>query len=127
MIRSSYNVVMDPERNPLQALPKLVRFQYMAVLAYMWSVVFCLYIGAIALIGPSIAVHTILLVGVFFTADIFRRAGQQALSHDNLLRLHRGEPRAMSYDEMFKDPRDGGAMYDDVWGAPPQPVTQLSR
>ena len=42
MIRSSYNLVMDPERNPLQALPKMVRFQYMAVLAYMWSVVFCL-------------------------------------------------------------------------------------
>lgn len=111
MMTSLYDMVMNPDRNPLQALPKMVRFQYMAILAYMWSAVFCLYIGAIALIGPSIAVHTILLVGVFFTADIFRRA----------------EKRALSYDELFKDPRDGGAMYDDVWGAPMQPVTQLSR
>ena len=110
MIRSLYDVVMDPERNPLRALPKAVRFQHMAVLAYMWSVVFCMYIGAIVLIGPSIAIHTILLVGVFFTAEVFRRA----------------ERRALSYDELFKDPRDGGAMYDDIWGAPPQPLKQPS-
>ena len=83
----------------------------MAVLAYMWSVVFCVYIGAITLIGPSIAVHTILLLGVFFTADIF----------------HRAERRVLSYDELFKDPADGGAMYDDVWRAPPQPAAQHPR
>ena len=102
MIRSLYNLVMDPERNPLQALPKMVRFQYMVVLAYMWSVVFSIYIGTIAYLGPSIAAHTILLVGVFFTADIFRRARK----------------RSLSYDELFKDPADGAAMYDDVWGGP---------
>ncbi len=102
MIRSLYNLVMDPERNPLQALPKVVRFQYMVILAYMWSVVFSIYIGTIAYLGPSIAAHTILLIGVFFTADIFRRARK----------------RSLSYDELFKDPTDGGARYDDVWGAP---------
>lgn len=80
MIGTAYAAVMDPERNPLWTLPKMVRFQYMTVLAYMWSLVFCMYIGAIALIGPSIAVHTILLIGVFFTADIFRRARARAAS-----------------------------------------------
>ena len=40
MFRSLYQLVMDPERNPLQAVPKTVRFQFMIVLAYMWSVVF---------------------------------------------------------------------------------------
>ena len=106
MIKSLYNLVMDSERNPLRALPKVVRFQYMVILAYMWSAVFSIYIGTIAYLGPSIAVHTILLIGVFFTADIFRRARK----------------RALSYDELFKDPTDGGAMYDDVWGAPARDV-----
>jgi hypothetical protein len=102
MVKYLYNLVMDPERNPLQALPKMVRFQYMVILAYMWSVVFSIYLGAIAVLGPSIAAHTILLIGVFFTADIFRRA----------------RDRSLSYDELFKDPADGTATYDDVRGAP---------
>ena len=102
MVKYLYDLVMDPNRNPLQALPKMVRFQYMVILAYMWSVVFSIYLGTIAVLGPSIAAHTILLIGVFFTADIFRRA----------------RDRSLSYDELFKDPADGTAMYDDVWGAP---------
>ena len=84
MVRYLYNLVMDPNRNPLQALPKMVRFQYMVILAYMWSAVFSIYIGTIALLGPSIAAHTILLIGVFFTADVFRRARAHSLSDDDL-------------------------------------------
>lgn len=30
--------------------------------------------------------------------------------------LHRLEPHATSYDELFKDPSDGCARCDDVWG-----------
>jgi len=104
IMKNLYDLVMNPSRNPLQALPRMVRFQYMVILAYMWSVVFSIYLGTIALLGPSIAAHTILLIGVFFTADIFRRARN----------------RSLSYDELFKDPADGTAMYDDVWGAPSQ-------
>lgn len=90
MVRYLYNLVMDPNRNPLQALPKMVRFQYMVILAYMWSAVFSIYIGTIALLGPSIAAHTILLIGVFFTADVFWRA----------------RARSLSDDELFQDPVD---------------------
>ncbi len=99
---NAWQVVMDPDRNPLRRLPRIVAFQLMSVLAWMWSSVFCLWIGAVWLIGPSILAHTILLVGVFFTAVVFAQA----------------ERRARSYDETFKDPLDGGALYDDVWGAP---------
>jgi hypothetical protein len=81
MVKFLYDLVMNPDRNPLQALPKMVRFQFMVVLAYMWSVVFAVYVGMIALVGPSIVVHTILLIGVFFTADIFRRAHRRSLSY----------------------------------------------
>jgi hypothetical protein len=74
MFKTLYEVVMSPEVNPLRTLPKIVRFQVMVILAYMWSFVFLLYIGVIAMIGPSIFAHTILLIGVFFTHDIFQRA-----------------------------------------------------
>jgi hypothetical protein len=92
MLKSTYSLVMDPNRNPLRALPKMVRFQYMVVLAYMWSAVFSIYIGTIALFGPSIVAHTILLIGVFFTADIFRRARKRALSYDELSRIRKTVP-----------------------------------
>ena len=94
---------MDPNRNPLSGLPKVVTFQLMTTLAWMWSFVFSFWIGSLAIFGPSVLVHTILLVGVLFTVDVFRMARKK---------------RRASYDMLFSDPKDGGARYDDVWGAP---------
>jgi hypothetical protein len=31
MVKYLYNLVMDPERNPLQALPKMVQFNTMVI------------------------------------------------------------------------------------------------
>ena len=102
MIRRFYDLVMDPERNPLSALPKKVRFQYMLILSYLWSAAFTLWIGSFAILGPTVAGHAVLLIAIFFTGDIFRRARVRARSHR---------------DEM-RNPRDGTVLYDDLWGAP---------
>ncbi|MEQ8665160.1 MAG: hypothetical protein RIC16_05490 [Rhodospirillales bacterium] len=101
MLRDAYAAVMDESRNPLARLPKIVRFQLMSVLALMWSVVSCVWIGAVSLIGPSMAAHSILLVGVFFTADIFRRTNRHEI---------------LDHRSRFRDPSDGCARYDDLWG-----------
>jgi len=74
MLKQTYDLVMSSDRNPLATLPKKTRFQLMSVLAYMWTAVFVVWTGQIVLFGPSVVGHTILLVGVFFTADIFRLA-----------------------------------------------------
>ena len=78
-----YNTVMDSSINPLSALPKMVRFQFMSMLAFMWSGVFSLWIGNLTIFGPSAIGHMILLLGVFFTADTFRRARRTAASQTN--------------------------------------------
>jgi len=75
MIRDAYTTVMDPERNPLVVLPKIVTFQLMTVLAWMWSAVFSLWVGSMAVFGPSVGVHMILLVGVMITAETFAQGG----------------------------------------------------
>ena len=108
---NAWQVVMDPERNPLRKLPRMVTFQLMTVLAWMWCTVFSLWIGAMWLLGPSMVVHTVLLVGVFFTAAIFQQADR----------------RARSYDETFKDPADGCTLHADVWGAPGTPAQAGTR
>ena len=46
--------------------------------------------------------HMAVLIAIFFTADIFRRARAQGLSHRDAMR-NRG---------------DRTVLYDDVWGAP---------
>lgn len=71
MLRDMYNLVMDPDKNALSSLPKTVRFQIMMVLAYMWSGIFAIWTGYMVVFGPSLLAHTILLVGIFFTAEIF--------------------------------------------------------
>ncbi len=81
MIRESYDVIMNPSVNPLRQLPKIVRFRLMAILAFMWCAIFTIWSGWIALFGPSVFAHILILIGVFFTADIFNRAHKRNLYH----------------------------------------------
>ena len=103
MVRELYSLIMNPDKNPLAALPKSVAFQLMTTLAWLWSLVFSFWIGSLAVFGPSATVHVLLLIGVFFTADLFAKARKK---------------KFVRYDMLFADRRDGCARYDDVWGAP---------
>ncbi len=56
----------------------------MQVLAYMWSLVFAAWVGSAMVFGVSVVGHAILLIGIFFTAEVFRRARRNtaaALGH----------------------------------------------
>lgn len=97
-VRSLWRSVMDPDYNPLMHLPKMVRFQIMTYLSIMWCMVFTAWTGLIVTLGPSIAIHMILLIGVFFTGHIFKKY--------NRFQTHR---------DLYKD-ADGCAKYDDIWG-----------
>ena len=77
MLKNIYDLVMDAEKNPFMQLPKIVRFQLMIVMFYMWPAVFTIWVGSMYSLWPNIVGHTALLVGVFFTADIFRRANEK--------------------------------------------------
>jgi len=92
---------MNTDQNPLRNLPKIVRFQIMSSLAMMWSIVFCAWMGLMHYAGTSIAVHAVLVTGIIFTADIFRRANN-------------GQP--LDHRRMYRDPTDNGVLYDDIWG-----------
>lgn len=100
MLKETYQSVMDPTRNPLRQLPKTVRFHYMMILAFMWCSIFTVWTGWIVMYGPSVLAHTLLLIGVFFTGDIFQRADKASLNHRDAMR----------------NPKDGTALYDDLWG-----------
>ena len=102
MIRDAYAVVMDEEQNAFALLPKVTRFEIMTVLSLMWSVVFTAFIGSHIVFGPTVIAHIVVLLAIFFTADVFRRA----------------EKKIMHHRDAMRNKRDGTAMYDDLWGAP---------
>ena len=72
MVKSMWSSVMDPEKTPLRHLPKMVRFQIMTYLAVMWCMIFSVSTGLYTILGPSLIIHVLFLIGVFFTFKTFR-------------------------------------------------------
>ena len=79
----AYNSVMNHNKNPLRHIPDpLSRMWIMTVLAWMWSIVFGMYLGSVIYMGISLAAHFMLLFMVTFTAAVFYDAERR---HDSWL------------------------------------------
>ena len=77
MVKAAWDTVMNSEKNPLLQLPKVVRFQLMVVLAFMWSCIFCISAGMFIWIPEFVFGHVLLLlIGIFGTGYIFRVQNQ---------------------------------------------------
>lgn len=100
MLTDLYRLVMDPKRNPLSRLTRMVTFQYMCILAYMWSAIFGIAVGSTLVFGISVVGHAAILLGIFVTFDVFRRA----------------QKRALHARDLYRDPERPGVRYDDIWG-----------
>ena len=73
-----YHLVMDSRHNPLSHIPDTnTRHLVMQVLAWMWCIVFSLWMGSILAFGVSAAIHAILLAGVFVTVGVFETANRK--------------------------------------------------
>ena len=70
-----YQLIMDSRHNPLSHIPDTnTRHLVMQVLAWMWCVVFSMWMGSIFVFGVSAAIHAILLAGIFVTVGVFETA-----------------------------------------------------
>lgn len=79
MNRSIFDAIMNPYKNGLGKLPKIVRFQLMVSLSLMWSVIFCASAGVLVWLPGYVAVHVVLLlIGIFGTSWIFKTAQRRA-------------------------------------------------
>lgn len=74
---SAYEVIMDEDKNPLRPLPKAQRFQLMAILATMWSTIFCVAVGSFFWWGELVIGHLAVALGIVLTEMTFRMVGQQ--------------------------------------------------
>jgi hypothetical protein len=72
MLKAAWTSVMDPNKNGLKALPRIVRFQLMVVLASLWSAIFCASAGLMYWLPGYLLVHLVLLlIGIFGTGWLF--------------------------------------------------------
>ena len=73
MIKQYYNLIMNSDSNGLSSLPNIVKFQLMTLLSFMWSIIFTLMVGSYLVLGPTLLLHVLFLIGVYFTADVFKK------------------------------------------------------
>ena len=87
-----YNLVMDSRRNPLSYIPDTnTRHLVMQVLAWMWCIIFSMWMGSILVFGVSATIHAILLAGIFATVGVFETAKRKPVYFGGLGRANGGE------------------------------------
>ena len=70
-----YKLIMDSSHNPLRNIPDTnTRHMIMQVLAWMWCIIFSMYLGSIVAFGISAAIHAVVIAGVFITVSVFETA-----------------------------------------------------
>ena len=84
-----YNLVMDSRRNPLSHIPDTnTRHLVMQVLAWMWCIIFSMWMGSILVFGVSATIHAILLAGIFATVGVFETAKRKPVYFGGLGRAN---------------------------------------
>ena len=87
-----YDLVMDSRHNPLSNIPDTTtRHLVMQMLAWMWCIVFSIWVGSIVVFGVSAAIHAIMLAGVFVTVGVFETAKRHRVHYGGLGRANGGE------------------------------------
>ena len=78
MFQNDYKSIMDSRYNPLSHIQDVtIRHLVMQMLAWMWCIIFSMWMGSIIVFGVSAVVHALLIAGVFITAATFETARQK--------------------------------------------------
>ncbi len=87
-----YKLIMDSKHNPLSHILDLnTRHMIMQVLAWMWCIIFSMYLGSITAFGISAAAHAIVIAGIFITLGVFQTAKHKPNYFGGLGRGNGGE------------------------------------
>ena len=74
-IYDSWNGIMNANVNPLKHIPDTnTRHMVLQVLAWMWCIVFSMYIGSIFVMGVTMIAHVIFLAAIVITVATFHNA-----------------------------------------------------
>ena len=89
---NTYKLIMDSRYNPLRHIPDTnTRHMIMQVLAWMWCIIFSMWMGSIVVFGISAIAHALLIAGVFITTGVFETAKRRPQYFGGLGRGNGGE------------------------------------
>lgn len=89
---NAYHLIMDSRYNPLRYIPdNNTRHLVMQMLAWMWCIIFSMWVGSIVVFGISAIAHALLIAGVFITAGVFETAKRKPSYFGGLGRGNGGE------------------------------------
>jgi hypothetical protein len=87
-----YKMIMDSKFNPLSNIQDVtIRHLIMQLLAWMWCIIFSMWVGSIVVFGISAVIHALLIAGVFITAAVFETARRKPQFFGGLGRGNGGE------------------------------------
>ena len=91
-VLNAYHLIMDSRYNPLRYIPdNNTRHLVMQILAWMWCIIFSMWVGSIVVFGISAIAHALLIAGVFITAGVFETAKRRPQYFGGLGRGNGGE------------------------------------
>ena len=74
-IYDSWNGVMNMDKNPLRHIPDTnTRHMVLQVLAWMWCIVFSMWVGSFWIMGASMIAHVLILGAIAVTVATFETA-----------------------------------------------------
>ena len=75
IVYDNWNMIMNADVNPLRHIPDTnVRHMVLQVLAWMWCIVFSMYVGSFWVMGASMIAHAIVLGAIVVTVATFETA-----------------------------------------------------
>ena len=87
-IYDSWNGVMNMDKNPLRHIPDTnTRHMVLQVLAWMWCIVFSMWVGSFWIMGASMIAHVLILGAIAVTVATFETAKRKPTF---FLRLEKG-------------------------------------
>ena len=111
----SWNLIMDDRRNPLKHIPDInTRHMVLQVLAWMWCIVFSMWVGSFWVMGVSMVAHALVLAAIVVTVATFETARRNPAFFDSFPTSTPSRARAMWINgkSIKLDPQDKGGEHE---------------
>ena len=87
MFKKTYNSIMRRKYNPLSNIPNVATGHLiMQVLAWMWCIIFSMWMGSVYVFGVTAIAHALIIAGVFITAAVFFTAKTKPTTFERIRR-----------------------------------------
>ena len=115
IVYDSWNGVMHANVNPLRHIPDLqVRHLVLQILAWMWCIVFSMWVGSFWVMGVSMVAHALVLAAIVVTVATFETARRNPAFFDSFPTStpSRARDMWMNGKRIKLDPQDKGGEHE---------------